>query len=86
MKNKEFNNNLKRACAMLGGQSVLARKLNVSCPTVNQWVNGIRPVPIGRMTEIEIATNGAVSRKDLCVEWDRHWPELAEESRHEKAS
>jgi DNA-binding transcriptional regulator YdaS (Cro superfamily) len=38
------------------------------------------------MTEIEIATNGAVSRKDLCVEWDRHWPELAEESRHEKAS
>lgn len=78
MKNKEFNNNLKRACDMLGGQSVLARKLNVSCPTVNQWVNGTRPVPIGRMTEIEIATNGAVSRKDLCAEWDRHWPELAD--------
>lgn len=78
MKEKKFNADLKKACDILGGQNVLARLLGVSCPTVNQWIKGTRPVPFERMTEIETLTNGSVSRKHLCGEWERHWPELIE--------
>lgn len=55
----------------------LARKLGVAPSLVSQWKNGTRPVPTERMTDIEIATSGAVTRKDLSDDWVRIWPELA---------
>ncbi len=65
------NTALIRACATLGGQAALARKLGVRPPTVNQWVKDGRPVPAERCPAIERATNGAVRCEDLRpdVDW-----------------
>ncbi len=59
------------ACSILGGQANLARMIGVAPPTVNQWCNGVRPVPAERCPVIERATNGAVRCEDLRpdVEW-----------------
>lgn len=53
------------ACEKTGGQAALARFLGVSVPTVNQWVQGKRPIPTGRCPEIEKATLGAVRCEEL---------------------
>lgn len=88
MTKKILNEHLKKACSIVGGQRALAKHLNVSCPTVNQWVYGIRPVPFGRCAEIERVTDGEVSRKDLCPDnWQTLWPELAQsQSNSEEAA
>lgn len=65
----------------------LARKLNVSPSLVSQWRNGIRPIPFERCPEIECATNGIVSRVDLCPEnWQALWPELEDKNKGEHQS
>jgi DNA-binding transcriptional regulator YdaS (Cro superfamily) len=59
----------------------LARKLGISPVLVSQWRNGIRPIPIERCPDIERATEGAVTRRDLRPDdWQRIWPELAEQA------
>ena len=56
----------------------LSRKLGISPVLISQWKNGTRPVPIERCPDIERATEGAVSRRDLRPDdWERIWPELA---------
>lgn len=58
-------------------QAEFARAIGVKHAVVYQWVTGRRPVPIERCAEIEKATNGLVSRKDLRPDdWHRIWPEL----------
>lgn len=59
------------ACKKVGGQAALSRLLGVSPPTVNQWVNGDRPVPAERCPSIEKATGGAVRCEELRpdVDW-----------------
>ena len=59
------------ACKKVGGQAALSRLLGVSPPTVNQWVNGDRPVPAERCPSIEKATGGAVRCEALRpdVDW-----------------
>lgn len=59
------------ACEKIGGQAALARVLGVKPPTVNQWVNGDRPVPAERCPAIEKATGGVVRCEDLRpdVDW-----------------
>lgn len=57
----------------------LARSVGVSPALLYQWRMGIRPVPVCRCVDIERATNGAVSRRDLRPDdWQRIWPELAD--------
>ena len=57
----------------------LASKLGVHASMVSQWKNGTRPISLERVTDIEKATGGLVSRKDLRPDdWSRYWPELAE--------
>ncbi len=64
------------AAKLVGGQAVLARALKVKAPTVNQWANGHRPVPVQFCHAIEVATGGAVTRKQLRPDdWHRIWPE-----------
>jgi DNA-binding transcriptional regulator YdaS (Cro superfamily) len=65
-----------KAAKVLGSQAALAAQLGVEPPTVNQWFNGKRPVPRARAIEIEQATNGGVSRRDLCPDfpWDSPKP------------
>lgn len=62
---------IRRACAAVGGQAGLARRLGVSTPTVNQWVSGKRQVPAKRCPVIEKATEGAVTCEQLRpdVDW-----------------
>ncbi len=61
-----------------GAAARLAAALEVPPELVSQWRTGARPVPVGRCVAIELATNGAVTRRDLRPEdWHRIWPELA---------
>ncbi|OZI58971.1 transcriptional regulator [Bordetella genomosp. 1] len=65
-------------CAQRGRQSRLAVAIRCHSVQIYQWPNGVRQVPIGRCLEIERATEGAVSRRDLRPdEWQRIWPELS---------
>lgn len=66
------------AAKHLGSVSALASSLGVQPPTVHQWCNGARPVPIEKCVAIERATSGAVTREDLRPDdWQSIWPELA---------
>ena len=60
-----------------GAMSVLAKSLSVSVVTVHFWSAGKRPVPAVRCSQIETATAGAVTRRDLRADWADIWPELA---------
>lgn len=74
-------NPIDHACEITGSQKALADLLSVKPATVSQWRNGIRPIPIERCSDIERATNGAVSRRDLRPDdWERIWPELADQA------
>lgn len=58
--------------------AAFARLIGVSQPVVSGWVNGVAPVPEKRAVQIEIATSGAVTRRDLRPDdWAQIWPELA---------
>ncbi|OFJ47685.1 hypothetical protein BA896_000325 [Janthinobacterium lividum] len=58
-------------------QRVLANKLGITPVLISQWANGLRPVPPERCVEIEKATEGKVTRKDLRPDdWERIWPEI----------
>lgn len=62
-----------------GQKSALARVIGVPAILVTQWSLGQRPVPIARCKAIEIATEGAVTRRDLRPDdWQKIWPELAD--------
>ena len=55
----------------------LARSISVAPSLVSQWKNEVRPIPTDRCASIEIATNGAVTRRDLRPDnWHLIWPEL----------
>lgn len=62
---------ISKACAVIGGQAKMARAINVSPPTVNQWCNGVRQVPAERCPAIERATGGTVRCEELRpdVDW-----------------
>lgn len=68
---------IQTACDICGSQAKLALYIGVSAVTVNQWVSGVRPIPIERCPAIELATSGAVTRRDLRPDdWQLIWPEL----------
>ena len=71
---------LKRALVDKEGTAAdLARHLGVSPPTVSQWLDGIRPVPVVRCMAIELFFGGLVTRRDLRPDdWHLIWPELAD--------
>lgn len=59
-------NPIRRALQAVGGkQSELASRISVTPQALNQWVNGVRPVPAERCIAIEQATGGAVTRYEL---------------------
>lgn len=70
-------NAIQTACKALGSQRAMAEALNVTPATVNQWVSGVRPVPVERCPAIEVATAGKVTRRDIRPDdWWLVWPEL----------
>lgn len=50
----------KEASRLLGSQVEMARLLQVTAPTVNQWCSGERAVPAKRAVQIEALTGGVV--------------------------
>lgn len=56
---------LKRAIAILGGQSALARAVNVKQANVWHWLHKSKRVPGEFVLGIEAATNGQVTRYEL---------------------
>lgn len=62
---------IRRACNLLGSQSALAAILEVSTPTVNQWIKGKRRVPPKQCPPIEKALFGKVKCEQLRpdVDW-----------------
>lgn len=69
------------AADIAGSQAALARALDASAPTINQWAKGVRPVPEKMAVAIESITKGAVTRRDLRPnDWQQIWPELAQPS------
>lgn len=65
---------IERACDVAGSQAELARLIGMSPSMVNQMVKGNRPVPVEYCVAIEKATKGAVTRRELCDDWQRIWP------------
>ena len=61
-----------------GNQASLVRILGVPQATVAQWASRNRSVPAEYCIEIEHATGGAVTRKELLPDtWASIWPELS---------
>ena len=69
------------ACDAAGSQAELARLTGLSPSYVNQMVKGTRPVPLEHCVAIEKAAKGVVTRRDLCDDWRRIWPELTKKQR-----
>lgn len=68
-----------------GLAAALAAKLGISQSYLSQLSKGLCPISPERAVEIERATDGAVTRKDLFKDtWQNIWPELAEPRRRRK--
>lgn len=66
-----------RAAAIVGSMSDLARRLAVRLPTVSQWANGTRPVPVHHCVAIERISAGVITRQDLRpTDYWLLWPDL----------
>ncbi|PWC10518.1 transcriptional regulator [Brenneria corticis] len=72
MELKKYINNLER-----GGAKRLAETLGVSRSHLSQMASRRCPISPQRCVEIEVATDGCVSRQDLRPhDWSKIWPEL----------
>jgi len=58
-------NYLKKAIKILGSQQALADAVGVSQPAVYKWTQQHNPIPLERAFQIERATRGAVTAKQL---------------------
>lgn len=75
-------NQIERAISIAGSATRLANQLGVSVQAVCFWRDGKRQIPAERCADIERATEGAVSRRDLRPDdWQRIWPELVQVER-----
>jgi len=58
-------------------QQEMATLLGVRQPTLQAWIAKKRPIPVKRCVQIEQATGGLVTRRDLRPDdWAQIWPEL----------
>jgi DNA-binding transcriptional regulator YdaS (Cro superfamily) len=62
---KNKHHPVQKAAEATGGISALARLIDVSVPTVHQWITGTRRVPAERCLLIEEATGGQVKAEEL---------------------
>lgn len=64
-----------------GRQSSLAKAIGAHAPDISRWANGTRPIPLEYGAEIERATGGQVTRKEMFpTRWMSIWPELVVEA------
>ncbi|HGO5854836.1 TPA: transcriptional regulator [Mannheimia haemolytica] len=62
-----MSKSIKRAVAILGGQSNLARACGVTQGAVQKWLNG-GGISAEYLLKIEAATNGQVTIREICEE------------------
>lgn len=68
---------IRHASELAGSLHKLAKMLGVTPAIVHRWATGEQEVPIIRAVEIEVLTNGAVTRQQLRPkDWKQIWPEL----------
>lgn len=75
--------NTEQIIGLLGGNIKVGEILNVTPQAVTNWKR--TGIPQHRLlilaVEIEKATNGKITRKDICPDiWASIWPELADNS------
>lgn len=64
-----------------GRQALLAKSLGAHAPDVSRWADGSRPIPVAYGAQIEMATEGKVTRREMFPDdWQDIWPELIGES------
>jgi DNA-binding transcriptional regulator YdaS (Cro superfamily) len=62
-----------------GRQARLAKAVGVFAPDVSRWADGLRPIPEKYGWPIELATGGAVTRRELFPKTCASiWPDLAD--------
>lgn len=67
------------AIQSVGSASELARKIGVTTQAICFWRDGLRKIPAEKCSAIELATSGAVTRRELRPDdWAQIWPELKE--------
>ena len=60
-----------------GAMSKLAKEIGSHTQSVWHWSTGARPVPVSRCLDIERATGGQVTRRDLRPnDWQKIWPDF----------
>ena len=75
---------LDKAIEIVGGVGKLAAAVGVVQGAVSNWRMRGSAVPVEHCATIEIATNGAVTRRDLRPDdWQKIWPELAAAQPHQ---
>lgn len=58
----------------------LADELRVPSSFVFRMASGDKVIPVRHMAVIERVTDGAITRREMCPDdWQRIWPELAEQ-------
>lgn len=76
-----MNQFIEKAISLFPSQAAFAIAVEVKSPTVSEWKNGDRPVPIEKCVKIEQATDGLVTRRDLRPDdWHLIWPELVDKN------
>lgn len=61
-----------------GRATRLAKQLGISTSYLSQMAGGVAPVSEERAVQIEVFTDGLVSRRDTFpTRWEKIWPELA---------
>jgi len=93
MDKRDIHKTFKKACDIVGGQKKMADLLDVSAPTVNQWLYRVRPIPAEQCPEIEKLVNGRVKCEKLLPNVDWSYLrltvanlELAQQKNHEKVA
>lgn len=81
-------NAIQTASKLAGGCNKLAASLNISPPTVSQWINGVRQVPAARCPDIERLTGVRCEELRPDVAWEvlRNSPKLAEQAASQEVS
>ena len=72
----EQREQLQRAINIMGSQAKLAKACNAKQQHVWNWLNRYDNVPVDRAIQIEIATNGQVTKESLNPEFFNGLPQI----------
>jgi DNA-binding transcriptional regulator YdaS (Cro superfamily) len=71
-----MNTNIKKAIELLGSQTELAKACNAKQQHVWNWLNKNAVIPVERAIQIEVATNGEVTKESLNPDFFNTMPKI----------